>query len=52
MDKKKQAIKWIMRELVNLRLAPSINGCEETEEWRQAREALETALAALEGKHE
>lgn len=52
MDKKKQAIKWIMRELVSLRLAPSVNGCEETEEWRQAREALETALAELEGKHE
>lgn len=38
---------WIEKELKALEAAPSLNGCEMTDEWAEAIAALKTALRAI-----
>ena len=43
-----KAIKFFKDEIRRLELAPEINGCEMTEEWKEQMEICETAKSALE----
>ena len=43
-----KAIKFAENEIKSLELAPEINGCEMTEEWKEQIEVWETSISALE----
>lgn len=47
MEKVNKAIKFFEEEIVRLRKAPEINGCEMTPEWIEQLQIYNTALEAL-----
>ena len=47
MEKINKAIKFFEEEIIRLRKAPEINGCEMTEEWQERIHIFSTALEAL-----
>ena len=48
-ERKQKAIKWFQQEIRSLELAPKLNGCEMTDEWKEEIEIFRTALEALKG---
>jgi hypothetical protein len=43
-----EAIEFFKNEIVMLKYAPEINGCEMTEEWKRQLEIYKLAISALE----
>ncbi len=48
MERIEKAIKFFKEEIIRLRKAPEINGCEMTPEWLEMLQIYNTAVEALE----
>lgn len=51
MEKINKAIKFFEDEILSLRKAPELNGCEMTPEWMELIQIYNTALEAIKNQH-
>ena len=49
---KKEAVSLLEGEIIRCRMAPKINGCPMTDDWRRTIEVCEIAIAAIRAQEE